>query len=399
MNREYTTVSDVIFEQLFSPNEWMQFSLSLLKLLPIEEAVVLSYLIGVSRRAKAYKRKDGWFYAKASKIMRTFRISEYTQTRIIKKLAAKKFIVIKRRGIPCVRWMRINLGKLILASMDDNVELAKRFFAPVPKDSKGLAPKDSKGHKVNVNVLSFGNTNRGNTPKTFEEHCCQYMKDAIHNETRRIVKWKIKKQACHIKAIANQYKDKEEFLDIFEWYCQNIGNTKEFNLPVCYSPKELRNPNVWNWIENKRTKYDKKNEDVPITDEAKTICKTLNMMHWPKGSKEQLPKLVQLGLNEYTTFVKRLKKYFKKLEEGDLWYFYVHHLIRKLPAPSHFIENWFRDLNSMVRSWDKWNGDLAKYGFTLKQEHFLSRLRGLTVEYGRKGKDFDTLMEKVMNEN
>jgi hypothetical protein len=249
---------------------------------------------------------------------------------------------------------------------------------------------------TNVNNMKVRD---GGSPLTFEEHCCQYMKDAIHSETRRIVKWKIKKQACHIKAIANQYKDKEEFLDIFEWYCQNIGNTKEFNLPVCYSPKELRNPNVWNWIENKRTKYDKKNKDVPITDEAKTICKTLNMMHWPKGSKEQLPKLVQLGLNEYTTFVKRLKKYFKELEEGDLWYFYVHHLIRKLPAPSHFIENWFRDLNSMVRSWDKWNGDLAKYGFTLKQEHFLSRLRGLTVEYGRKGKDFDTLMEKVMNEN
>lgn len=265
---------------------------------------------------------------------------------------------------------------------------------------KNAGPPPAKMRDNNSNTTYYLKEIVCNTTKarSFEEHCAQHFKDAIHAQTRRVVKWNVKSQAKHIKTLLKRYKDKGEFLDVFEWYCNNL---KRRDLPRCYSPQELSTrQKVWNWIEDKFEQHAPRQEDVIISADAKTLYGRLKGLNWPKGSKEQLLKLIQLSLDAYQVFRLRLHHYALSLKRGTNTrtrrpYEYVHYMNKILPQSMHYIEQWFRELNKQVQGWSNWQGDLFEHKWDVKHKRFLAYGRDITTRYGQPASSFDKLLETL----
>ena len=180
-------------------------------------------------------------------------------------------------------------------------------------------------------------------------------------------------------------------------------------LPLCINPKQLRAR--WDWLEQKYEELKPKQEveDIKISEEAQSIFDELKDRHWPKGSKEQLPQVIQASLDEYqkvyrevNRFVKRKFKFDK--DTGD--YLYKSNgqpkqernncermlwVKQAMTSPSTFVENWFRDLNKRVQGWDKWKGDL--FNQRIKREDVIKYIRQLTSDYSGSSTAADSIME------
>lgn len=386
-------LSDSVFASLFADSCWIKFSKLLLHELTTDEAVLLCYLINV-RQMHLNRIRNGWFYAKMKYIMRDLWFTKAKQTRVISKLKRKGFIKTKlQKTLPAKRLIKVDFTRL-----RDSISSAVCKMESYPSVYKSADTGVPKRKAYYTRIINLKESPSGNPTRSFEYECCQYFKDAIHSQTRRVTKWKVDKQTKHIRSLKKTFKDAESFLDVFEWYCNNLKNAKSLNLPVCYSPAELDKEKVWNWICDVWDKKGKREDDVPVGSLAKVIYKRLKGLGWPKGSEEQLPTQIQLSLDRYFDLKMRVDKYYRRLKPGrnsveKAWFNYVLHVHRTLPMVDTFIENWFRHVNSDVQRWENWNGDLSKQSFTLEQGRFVANMRTDAVRYGMSARSFDKLLE------
>jgi hypothetical protein len=98
----------------FDPGNWIMFSKLLLKIMPIREAVVLSFLYNVKRISgtSVQIKRNGWFHCSTKLLEQDSTLSTDQQRRAIKTLIKMGVVDAKMGGNPPKRFVRIDYQKL-----------------------------------------------------------------------------------------------------------------------------------------------------------------------------------------------------------------------------------------------------------------------------------------------
>jgi hypothetical protein len=96
-------------QDTYASGSWFMFRRDFLASMGATEALFLSYLINHARTVGAEEKYNGWFYCPMGRIVRDlFLYGPVHQSRIMKQLITKGFVETEKRGMPPVRWIRID---------------------------------------------------------------------------------------------------------------------------------------------------------------------------------------------------------------------------------------------------------------------------------------------------
>lgn len=100
-------------KKLLATNNWRIINLNLSKNLGLQESFIISELCNTYEWAKENnKLEEGYFYLTHPSIMKLLNISEPTIIRILNKLSEMNIIEIKKKGLPCKNYYKINENEL-----------------------------------------------------------------------------------------------------------------------------------------------------------------------------------------------------------------------------------------------------------------------------------------------
>jgi len=91
----------------YASSEYFQTPRKFFMIMEDSEAIMLSYLINVSKFTFAIQKNNGWFYHTSKQIEEELYRNKNKQDRTIKQLVDLGFIEKKMEGMPCVRYFRI----------------------------------------------------------------------------------------------------------------------------------------------------------------------------------------------------------------------------------------------------------------------------------------------------
>lgn len=121
-------------ELLFSPGEWFQFPRRLLKKLKPNQCLLFACLAGYASR---FKNVDGWFFRTVQDVENDICMSEDQQWRNLQELKKLGLIDTERRGMPAVRYFRINWDRVCEVLIEGSQEPANlRSLAVEPESSR-----------------------------------------------------------------------------------------------------------------------------------------------------------------------------------------------------------------------------------------------------------------------
>lgn len=103
-----------VIRGLFADGTWFRFPCVFLRMMEINEAVLLAYLINHSSVVMAHRNK-GWFYCHWKRIEEDLNMHQRTQSRTVAALLKTGFIKTKYGGNPSRRFLKIQTLRLILA--------------------------------------------------------------------------------------------------------------------------------------------------------------------------------------------------------------------------------------------------------------------------------------------
>lgn len=178
----------------------------------------------------------------------------------------------------------------------------------------------------------------------------------------------------------------------------SVDNIRDRYCPKIYSPKALQQkmPQLEDYME--RRKQDHQSEEtasptIPISDEAKLMANDLaKTHHWPKGSSEQLPVVVQLSFDKANEFKKRLNyvaantKIHKLKNISD-------HFRREYISPRQLVRMFMEDQSERVSNWEAWSGKLNPFDWNDKS--FRRVARGEASDYCGDASRWDELVKEL----
>lgn len=386
---------------------------------------LLAGMINMATRSKLLEDNEGWFKYPLKKARSHFHISRDVLDRMIALLKEADLIESAPRGMPATTWIRVNIERIdrlteaaefeMAEEMDDeedgnavcdtshnqecgtrrtqecgsgrNQECGTRRNLSIykkerKKESNGVLTNAEHQRELKVNghagVLFPHLDNR----KASQEDIAftQTLKDVVKNNTRMVARWRIKAQARHF-AILRKDVGPDRLKEVFDWYCSHIKETKKLHLPDVSSPSQFRKR--WEWIENR---FDRWQEDHPpeveVSNEAKAVVKRLRNVPWPKGADKDLPQLVQLGMDEYRAFKKKIVALKKELEKDierqkkkkgtfntsklDM----VSLFLGRMPAYTEFVEEWFSSVRDEINSYKDYRGSIKSRKIRSDSEGF-----------------------------
>jgi hypothetical protein len=144
---------------------------------------------------------------------------------------------------------------------------------------------------------------------------------------------------------------------------------------------------------------------VQITEEAIKICSYLMNRSWPKGSKSQLPQVMQTSLAEYKAFRNQILALASAMRADPLAHpelknvrsllLYFADRLKSL-TPAYFLgEYWFDEVHQRVSNWESWSGNLEGFAFHRDAKQFQKFGRGIAESFCAKGDRWDALMEAL----
>lgn len=143
----------------------------------------------------------------------------------------------------------------------------------------------------------------------------------------------------------------------------------------------------WEWLTRL---MEKQTPVVTVTPEASRVARRLAMMHWPKGSEEQLATAVQLSLDRLQQFKERLSGCNSPLAAK---------VRSRLADPLHFAEQWLVTANKRVRNWKDWSGRLLDLAVRVDCPQFQQEGRDWAQRATGRARPWDELMEEVGRES
>jgi hypothetical protein len=326
--------------------------------------------------------------ARNAKLASYLRCSEQHVQKMIAHL--KKLRVIYQSDFDG-RWRYL---KTSIPDVEGILKVAKRSVEQGGRGRIHTAPDSAYRRPMNIlntNVLSNSETRSRKRPAgdPFDLRFCDILRTRLLevpslNRKLATYNWSTRSQVKEVAHLRKAIKDKQHILDVLKWYVTHLHETKEYKLPTCISPKEIRKR--WDWIEQIYEKRKERDNPIVISDECKSIVKRLMMLKWPKGSDIQLTHAVQVSLDNY-------KKFRKKLWEAETPL--ARYTNQSFSAPDAFVLGWFQSVHKQIRSWDDWNGDLFALRFTADNKKLTAMGRDIAQRYSHQAKDWDDLMETL----
>lgn len=171
---------------------------------------------------------------------------------------------------------------------------------------------------------------------------------------------------------------------VMDWYSENIGG--DF-VPQVFSGKSFRHkyPALESALHRDRV------ASVPVSPEAEAVMARLGGIAWPKGAAQAVPAAITTTLDGYNAWLSDLRVFVDKLRRGDLegdygserkrLYGFGRHLVKVMPAPSHFAQNWMVAVHGQVAGWSGWSGSFNSLVFGPRSKRFRDIGRGHAGEY------------------
>lgn len=164
------------------------------------------------------------------------------------------------------------------------------------------------------------------------------------------------------------------------WYVHNIGKPY---VPQAYAATSFKEK--FAAIEAAMQRDPDVGTATEITPQAAEIARRLAGRHWPKGSGDDVPAVVQGCLDRYTEFIAHRDAFMKGMATGEIeigsntyrdrLIRFGKHLRGAMPAPAAFVEQWMIHLNDRVAGWDGWSGNLSSMAFHRRSKEFTKRGR------------------------
>lgn len=366
------------------------------------EAMFLAELLNIA--SMNMPKDDVWFKC-TDKLLH--RLSFWTAHEIktyLKALAVKEVIETRVIGQKRRRIVRINIDKLeemiqnylkekeafksppsqksnfnICKQRDSYLSIYKRnSLQKVLRNTRLPASPDSRGvgtnHKTNQTeemmplFKEIARAQENNKEGKFDYQFAVELRKALVAKKTLTYQWSVKKWAREFRLL-RKVVPVYEIQSVLDWYCERLVSEQTKGLPtaLCNSKQFRAN---WNWIKTAYDKWQKRNPQIEISAEAKQIVQTLMMSQWPKGSSAQLPAAVQVAINAFRTFRRKLADYLgahpvvtteKKKVTYDQNAVVVRNVYDSLPAATSFAEQWFRQLHASLVNWQEWSGDLTPF--------------------------------------
>lgn len=233
------------------------------------------------------------------------------------------------------------------------------------------------------------------TTKTTEDD--RIRADALHGaiarKLRRRTGWSRNKWADEFRRLRESFTDSAEggtrIKNTLAWYIKNVGG--EY-VPVVACAKSFRTK--FDRLEAAMLRHQRDQPGIEVSEVAESIAKRQSRKNgWPKGSKDQLPHVVQMSLNNAEDFLKRLGG----VKERRLREFAVKVKSKFAGGVESFVDRWMDKVHSQVANWDDWSGNLKPWAFSPTHKMFVSMGRGWSQEYSNGTKLWSLLMEETTN--
>ncbi len=130
---------DELLEEMYANGEWLQFKKTLRLIMQCDAACMLSFLMGESKRYKAYRHYEGWFYCTARQMEAETYTPQWQQNKLIRELKDKQFIETERRGIPPVRFIKVNFRLVHAKCKEKKTAWQADFDRRYPDASRNVA--------------------------------------------------------------------------------------------------------------------------------------------------------------------------------------------------------------------------------------------------------------------
>lgn len=99
--------TDREIEDQYCDCNWIRFHKDFMYLLNPIECIILSFLVSVSHRTHSLKCRNGWFYCEIKRMRMELAVTRRQHDHAIKGLKEKGIIKVDFRGMPAVRYIKI----------------------------------------------------------------------------------------------------------------------------------------------------------------------------------------------------------------------------------------------------------------------------------------------------
>jgi len=171
---EDVRISTKELTNLYASGSWFMFSKTLIKILDLEHAVVLSFLLNCKADS------EGWVFVPVAKIKSDLGLSDNQQRRLLQNLTNRNYIEQCKRGVPARRHVRI-----LVANMHKALRLVDKMDVP-KKGSKNP-------------VATFGNP--VNKASAFDKKATTYFIEKVLKANGRIKSVNYKKYLEHFRLL------------------------------------------------------------------------------------------------------------------------------------------------------------------------------------------------------
>lgn len=390
---------------MFAPGQWFMFPKSFLKFLDLDEAVALSFLINLNRR-NDYKITD-WFYCKVVKMEKEICFNEKKQGRVLNKLKKRNLIETERRGIPSKRWVRLNIENIV--KQNAAVSTPKSGGSGSPKTGGTIvrevtqdkykiqsAPASPSRQKEESTDMGFLPTQTDNHKSTqIDRQRADALHGAIVKKGGRKIGWSRHKWADEFRRLRESFSNSGEAAkridDVLKWYAENIGG--EY-IPLVACAKSFRTK--FEKLEAGLKRHRRDRPDIVPSEVAERIAKThIKSNGWPKGSREQLPAIVEISLQHCDDFLKRLRRIEDKSKNERVRSFAKKIRSNFSGGKEAFVTRWLDKIYTRLSGWSEWSGDLKPWVFTPRHKLFDSMARGWSQDYSGTPKLWNLLTEEL----
>lgn len=238
-------------------------------------------------------------------------------------------------------------------------------------------------------------TQKKNPPSLEDFERTTQLHEAIVHSTTTIQKWSKSKWADEFRILRGELEqDEVRVQEVLDWFSDHIGKPY---VPEAYSAYGFRKKFLQ--IESAMKRDKKKNPRVTPSQPALDIADRLGRKHWPKGSKDQIPIVAEVSLQNYTSFLSRVREALADLNEDEPGAArmgrFIEYLLGKLPSTTHFVESWLAEANRRVQGWESWSGDLTAFAYEMNHKDFQAHGRGLASRWGGSEGPWEKLMEGI----
>lgn len=393
-------VRDLI-KEMYSSSGWIQIPKDFLRIIPLEEAFVLAFLINEDRKRKVRLEGD-WFRCTRAHLKSLSFLSKDRQAKIFKSLKNKDFIEARMVGMPPSRFVRIHYLTIragilefrsrLISHSSQITTIERRVPATNTKDSKKYKFKEGpsltsfeEGLREEKHTHLIGNSSMKNEidvssgtgrfinsikgkKQTYGYTCAKQLHKHIPiNHGQSLKSW-----SDHFQILIKQH-GVTTVQNTLDWYCDHFS---QITKPKITSANSFRKCFVW-----LKDMMDKDTSDiVPSYTTEEIIQHYLNPLRWPKNSKSKLPIAVEITYQNFVSLWRKIKAYTEAnpkfvVDQVRKKKHYTettgtrapqhvqaaHYLMEgSVFLPSNYTKHWFLRLHNRIGDWDSWHGDIIK---------------------------------------